>query len=216
MGLSVQKDRVVTISVRMADMTGRILEETPPEGLTYIQGYGDIFPKLEAALEGRFAGEGFFIKLEPEEAFGEYDEESLIIVPITQFEDPMSVQVGRRFKAEELPESAEVDRPSPRPWFVTDVGDDMVVLEQNHPYAGIGLQFEIKVLSVRESTPEDFEEVESTSTEGIVPDFLKIADQIVSEDDDDVLDNTEALDHLCEGEDDSPMARMAKPPRILQ
>ncbi|EJX02512.1 hypothetical protein EVA_09383, partial [gut metagenome] len=52
---------LVTLAVRMADMTGKILEETGPEGLTYWHGHGDIFPKLEAALDGRFEGEGFFI-----------------------------------------------------------------------------------------------------------------------------------------------------------
>ena len=65
MALAVKKDMLVTLSVRMADMSGKILEESGPEGLTYLHGHGDIFPKLEAALEGRFPGEGFFIKLEP-------------------------------------------------------------------------------------------------------------------------------------------------------
>ena len=64
MALAVKKDMLVTLSVRMADMSGKILEESGPEGLTYLHGHGDIFPKLEAALEGRFPGEGFFIKLE--------------------------------------------------------------------------------------------------------------------------------------------------------
>ena len=59
MSLAVAKDTLVTLSVRMADMTGKILEETGPEGMTYLHGHGDIFPKLEAALEGRFEGEGF-------------------------------------------------------------------------------------------------------------------------------------------------------------
>ena len=70
---AIRKGMLVTISLVMADMTGRTLEETPPEGMVYLHGEGDIFPRLEKALEGHFAGEGFTIHLEPEEAFGEYD-----------------------------------------------------------------------------------------------------------------------------------------------
>lgn len=43
--LDVKKDRLVTLAVRMADMTGRVLEESPEEGITYLHGHGDIFPK---------------------------------------------------------------------------------------------------------------------------------------------------------------------------
>lgn len=66
---AIRKGMLVTISLVMADMTGRTLEETPPEGMVYLHGEGDIFPRLEKALEGHFAGEGFTIHLEPEEAF---------------------------------------------------------------------------------------------------------------------------------------------------
>ena len=73
MSLAVENNRLVTLWVRMADMTGKTLEESPEEGLTYWHGHGDIFPKIEAALEGRFPGEGFTIHLEPHAAYGEYD-----------------------------------------------------------------------------------------------------------------------------------------------
>ena len=54
---AIRKGMLVTISLVMADMTGRTLEETPPEGMVYLHGEGDIFPRLEKALEGHFAGE---------------------------------------------------------------------------------------------------------------------------------------------------------------
>ena len=97
MSLAVAKDTLVTLSVRMADMTGKILEETGPEGMTYLHGHGDIFPKLEAALEGRFEGEGFVIKLEPEDAFGEYDPDSLVMVPAERLGSPETVVPGLVF-----------------------------------------------------------------------------------------------------------------------
>ena len=82
---AIRKGMLVTISLVMADMTGRTLEETPPEGMVYLHGEGDIFPRLEKALEGHFAGEGFTIHLEPEEAFGEYDADAIRCIPVENF-----------------------------------------------------------------------------------------------------------------------------------
>lgn len=208
MTLSVKKDMLVTLSVRMADMTGKVLEESSDEGITYLHGHGDIFPKLEAALEGRFTGEGFFIKLEPEDAFGEYDPDALVMVPVERLGNPETVVRGLAFEG--VP--GEVN--DGRRWFVTEVADGMAVLETNHPLAGIALQFEVKVLSVVEPTDDDT----MGDDDVVVPSFLSIADRLVSEDDDDPTD--EEMDRLLAERaqpDDSPMARMATAtPRIIR
>lgn len=208
MTLSVKKDMLVTLSVRMADMTGKVLEESGDEGITYLHGHGDIFPKLEAALEGRFAGEGFFIKLEPEDAFGEYDSDALVMVPVERLGNPETVVRGLAFEG--VP--GEVN--DGRRWFVTEVADGMAVLETNHPLAGIALQFEVKVLSVVEPSEDETEGDDDV----VVPSFLSIADRLVSEEDEDPSD--EEMDRLLaerEQSDDSPMARMATAtPRIIR
>lgn len=211
MTLSVKKDMLVTLSVRMADMTGKVLEESGDEGITYLHGHGDIFPKLEAALEGRFPGEGFFIKLEPEDAFGEYDPDALVMVPVERLGNPETVVRGLAFEG--VP--GEVN--DGRRWFVTEVADGMAVLETNHPLAGIALQFEVKVLSVVEPTDDET----MGDDDVVVPSFLSIADRLVSEDDDDPTD--EEMDRLLVERaqpDDSPMARMARmataTPRIIR
>ena len=208
MTLSVMKDMLVTLSVRMADMTGKVLEESGDEGITYLHGHGDIFPKLEAALEGRFPGEGFFIKLEPEDAFGEYDPDALVMVPVERLGNPETVVRGLAFEG--VP--GEVN--AGRRWFVTEVADGMAVLETNHPLAGIALQFEVKVLSVVEPTDDET----MGDDDVVVPSFLSIADRLVSEDDDDPTD--EEMDRLLAERaqpDDSPMARMATAtPRIIR
>lgn len=206
MTLAVKKDMLVTLSVRMADMTGKVLDESGDEGMTYLHGHGDIFPKLEAALEGRFPGEGFFIKLEPEDAFGEYDPDALVMVPVERLGNPDTVVRGLAFEG--VPGEAN----DGRRWFVTDVADGMAVLETNHPLAGMALQFEIRVLSVTE--PGDDETVGDDDV--VVPSFLSIADRLVNEDEDDPSD--EEMDRmLAERADDSPMARMATAtPRIIR
>ena len=206
MALAVKKDMLVTLSVRMADMSGKILEESGPEGLTYLHGHGDIFPKLEAALEGRFPGEGFFIKLEPEDAFGEYDPDSLVMVPVERLGNPETVVRGLVFEG--VPGEAN----DGRRWHVTDIADGMAVLETNHPLAGMALQFEVKVTEVAEPSDEDAVGDDNV----VVPGFLSIADRIVSEDEEDESDET--MDRMLEEHahpDDSAMARMASAaPRI--
>ena len=206
MANAVKNDMLVTLGVRMADMSGKILEETGSEGLTYLHGHGDIFPKLEAALDGRFEGEGFFIKLEPEDAFGEYDDEALEMVPVEHLGDPETVVVGLVYEG--IPGRVN----DGRHWRVTDIAEGMAVLETNHPLAGMALQFEVKVMKVAEPGDEDAVGTDSV----VVPGFLSLADKIVNEEEDDPTDAE--MDRMLSGEkDDSPMARMAPAtPRIIR
>lgn len=210
MAEAIRKGMLVTLSVLMADMTGRTIEETPPEGIVYLHGNGDIFPKLEEALEGRFAGEGFSIHLEPEDAFGEYDAEAIRLVPVANFSHPEALEPGA--VVDEVPGEA----PDGRTWRVTDMAEDMVVLEANHPLAGVGLQFAIRVLDVVEPTEAELEAMEDDGTPSLVPSFLKVADRIVPEDDEDDTPYGTLEDGAATTPDDSSMARLAKPPRIVR
>lgn len=154
------------------------------------------------------AGEGFFIKLEPEDAFGEYDPDALVMVPVERLGNPETVVRGLVFEG--VPGEAN----DGRRWHVTDVADGMAVLETNHPLAGMALQFEVKVMDVVEPSGEDA----VGDDDVVVPGFLSIADRIVSEDDED--EDDEALERMLDEHahhDDSPMARMASPaPRIIR
>ncbi len=207
MAEAIRKGMLVTLSVVMADMSGTTLEETPPEGIVYLHGSGDIFPRLEQALEGRFAGEGFTIHLEPEEAFGEYDAEAIRLIPLANFAHPEALEAGA--VVDEVPGEA----PDGRVWRVTDMAEDMVVLEANHPLAGVGLQFAIKVLDVVEPTEAELEAMEDDGAPSLVPPFLKVADRIVSEDD---IPYGDVDGGAAAGPDDSSMARLARPPRIVR
>ena len=210
MAEAIRKGMLVTLSVVMADMSGTTLEETPPEGIVYLHGNGDIFPRLEQALEGRFAGEGFTIHLEPEEAFGEYDAEAIRLIPLANFAHLEALEAGA--VVDEVPGEA----PDGRVWRVTDMAEDMVVLEANHPLAGVGLQFAIKVLDGVEPTEAELEAMEDDGAPSLVPPFLKVADRIVSEDDEDDIPYGDVDGGAAAGPDDSSMARLARPPRIVR
>ena len=100
---------------------------------------------------------------------------------------------------------------------MTDMADGMAVLEANHPLAGVGLQFAVKVLDVHEPSEAELESMEDDGSASLVPPFLRLADKIVSEGDDDDTPyeaaDGESADPYSDG---SSMAKLAKPPRIVR
>lgn len=96
--------------------------------MTYLHGHGDIFPKLEQALEGKKAGETVVVQLEPDEAFGDFDDEAIRLVPVESLGDPELIVPGLVFS------SVPGETPDGRNWRVTDVAEGMAVLDANHPW----------------------------------------------------------------------------------
>ena len=88
--MQVAKDTLVTISAKMYNLQGDLMESA--DDLVYLHGHSDIFPVIEKALEGKKPGDTVTVQLEPEEAFGDYDETALIIRPETDFDG--GVEVG--------------------------------------------------------------------------------------------------------------------------
>ena len=122
-------------------------------------GYEGTFPKIETLLDGQDIGYETSVQLEPSEAFGEYDPELLKIEPRTRFPEPL--EVGMQFEGvpdadEEATEVDEIDE-EPLIYTVTDVADNQVVLDGNHPLAGMALRFWVQVEDVRAATDEEIE-----------------------------------------------------------
>lgn len=169
---TVTRDAVVRIAVRMFDMQGNLLEETEAGGVEYLHGHQDIFPRIEQALEGSHAGQTVSVILDPEDAFGEFDEYGLAVVPVESLADPELVVPGLVF--DHVPGFAD----DGRRWRVSDVAQGKAVLDSNHPLAGWTLRFEVTVLSV--GVPQDADTV--GNDEVVVPGFLGFADKIIDED----------------------------------
>jgi len=149
--MRIAKDTVVTLSYRLTSLAGELLEEAPAESpAVYLHGgYDGIFPKVEAALEGRGAGESVDVMMEPEDAFGEYDAELVRIEDAELF--PPGVEVGMRF------EGGSEDGRHRLLYTVTDIADGKVVVDGNHPLAGQSLRLTARVESVRAAHPEEIE-----------------------------------------------------------
>lgn len=147
MGLAIGKDTVVSISYELFDTEGKLLEKTE-QPLTYIHGgYHGIFPAVEDALDGKETGHECSLRLEPDDAFGDYDDALIRVEPRNLF--PKNVAVGMQFQGT-AQESGNV-----MVYTVTDVADERVVVDANHPLAGKAVQFTCKVLEVRKATREE-------------------------------------------------------------
>jgi FKBP-type peptidyl-prolyl cis-trans isomerase SlyD len=139
--MEVARNTVVSLDVELTDLWGNLIQRSAGP-IHYLHGgYDDIVPALERELEGKRPGDKLTLRLEPEEAFGEYDEELLRVEPLAQF--PPGLAVGMRFEGVPGGEQDGVI------YSVTDIADDRVVLDGNHPLAGIALEFRCTVRGVR-------------------------------------------------------------------
>ena len=163
----IKKNTVVSLRYKLTDAQNNIIEE-PDSPMVYLHGgYEGTFPKIETLLDGQDVGYEASIQLEPSEAFGEYDPELLKIEPRARFPEPL--EVGMQFEgvpdAEEEGESVDVDD-EPLIYTVTDVADSQVVLDGNHPLAGMALRFWVQVEDIRAATDEEIENRHPEGSEG--------------------------------------------------
>lgn len=159
--MKIEKNTIVSLRYKLTDAQNNVIEE-PDSPMVYLHGgYEGTFPKIETLLDGQDIGYEATIQLEPNEAFGEYDPELLKIEPRTRFPEPL--EVGMQFEGvpdadEESAEAADDDADDePLIYTVTDVADNQVVLDGNHPLAGMALRFWVQVEDVRAATEDEIE-----------------------------------------------------------
>lgn len=146
----VQDNLIVTLDYTLI-VEDEILESTTEEGpITFIQGIGQIIPGLENALYGMKVGEKKNVVIEPDQAYGDYDEESTEVVQKDEFSEEIPLDVGTFLDLED--DEGEILSAQ----VIADDGDT-VTLDFNHPLAGKILTFEITLSGLREATPEELE-----------------------------------------------------------
>ena len=148
--MRIEPNTVVTLAYELRNADGEPLEDDNAEVAYLHGGYGGIFPKVEQALEGKEPGHEVSLTLEPEDAFGEYDAELLRVEPRNRF--PETLEVGMQFEG--VPGDKEDEAMI---FTVTDVTQDTVVVDANHPYAGERLWFKCAVKEVRRATADEVE-----------------------------------------------------------
>jgi len=139
--LDITKNTIVSLDIELSDIWGNAIHHSE-EPVQYLHGgFGDIFPAVEAALEGRVVRDRVEVRLEPEEAFGDYDEDLLRVEARSRFPEP--VEIGMRFDGASGSDEEDLI------FTITDIAEDKVVLDANHPLAGMALKLSCTVVAVR-------------------------------------------------------------------
>jgi FKBP-type peptidyl-prolyl cis-trans isomerase SlyD len=148
--MEITQQCVVALTWTLKDTLGEMLDElTDP--VEFLVGGDDLLAKIEETLQGHEAGDKIDLHLEPEEAFGDYNDQLVFLEPRALF--PAELEEGMTFEG--LPPGTNADAPRDALYTVTDIYPEHVVLDGNHPLAGIAIRLHLKVEKVREATEEE-------------------------------------------------------------
>ena len=149
--MEISRQCVVALTWTLQDTLGEVLDvlEEPVE---FLVGGDDLLGAIEDALQGHEPGATLQLHLEPEQAFGDYDEDLVFLEPRAVF--PKELEEGMTFDGSALPKGTS-DMPTNLFYTVTELYPEHVVLDGNHPLAGIALRLSLKVAAVRAATEEE-------------------------------------------------------------
>lgn len=151
--MKIAKDTVVTVHYKLSDAQGKLIEESEDPMVYLHGGYENTLPKIEEALDGKEVGYETTIHVEPDDAFGEYDPELVKVEPRSRL--PAPLEVGMQFEGMPDENTDDDEEDDVVIFTVTDIADDKVVLDGNHPLAGMALRFSLSVSEVRAASDEE-------------------------------------------------------------
>jgi FKBP-type peptidyl-prolyl cis-trans isomerase SlyD len=150
--MDISQHCVVALTWVLTDTLGEQLDVLD-EPLEFFLGGGDLLPVIEEALQAHRAGDALQVQIEPDQAFGDFDDKLLFLEPRALF--PAELEVGLLIEGSALPKGCNPDAPPHTLFTVTDIYPEHVVLDGNHPLAGIAIRITMKVESVREATDDE-------------------------------------------------------------
>jgi FKBP-type peptidyl-prolyl cis-trans isomerase SlyD len=148
--MEITQQCVVALTWTLKDSLGEVLDELT-EPVEFLVGGDDLFAKIEEALQGHEPGDRVDLHLEPQDAFGDYDEQLVFLEPRALF--PAEIEEGMTFEG--LPAGSNPQAPADVLYTVTEIYPEHVVLDGNHPLAGIAIRLMLKVENVREASEEE-------------------------------------------------------------
>ena len=119
------------------------------EPLCYLHGADNIIPGLERALEGQEVGAELQVLVTSEDGYGDRDESLIQEISKEEFNEIENLEVGMEFEV-------ETDE-GPLVISITEIGDEVVTVDGNHPLAGMNLSFKVAVREIRNATEEELE-----------------------------------------------------------
>ena len=147
--MRIADDCVVTLAYTLRDDAGEVLDSaTVADPFAFVHGRHSVIPGLEKALTGRGAGDKLDLTIAPADAYGEHSPARVQVVPRDRFPADIGIEPGMQFHASDEHGGRMAVR-------VTEVNEDGVVIDANHPLAGQTLHFAVEVLDVRAATAEE-------------------------------------------------------------
>lgn len=150
--MDIKEQCVVALTWTLKDTLGETLDVLD-EPVEFLVGGQDLLPKIEAALQGHGVGATVDLHLEPEDSFGDFDDQLLFLEPRSLF--PEDIEEGLTIEGTALPPGCHPDAPRNVLYTITEIYPEHVVLDGNHPLAGIAIRLHLKVEGVREATEEE-------------------------------------------------------------
>lgn len=146
--MQVTKHKVAVIDYTLKDNEGKTLDKSTDGSFSYIHGTNSIIPGLENAIEGKEPGDNVNVTIEPKDAYGERDLANIQKVPREMFPADIEVKPDMQFQAQ---------TPDGKPLFVkvTAVEGEEVVVDGNHPLAGVELNFDVTIVDVRDASEDE-------------------------------------------------------------
>ncbi len=151
--MKIAKNMVVTVAYSLTDAENNLIDEGLDPIIYLHGGYDDILPALEKALDGQEIGFKTRIQVAPEDAFGEYDAMLVRVEDRELFPEPL--EVGMQFEG--IPED-DASTEDAVIYRVESIADGKVVLDGNHPLAGMALRFELSVTDIRQATDQEIQQ----------------------------------------------------------
>ena len=148
--MKIAKNSVVSVKYKLSDAQNNLIDDGQQPMVYLHGGYENTLPKIEEELDGKEEGYTSTIQVEPDDAFGDYDPALVKVEPRNRLPEPL--EVGMQFEG--MPAATDADDEA-MIFTVTDIADDKVVLDGNHPLAGMALRFELTVVGVRPATDEE-------------------------------------------------------------
>lgn len=144
----IANDTVVQFNYTLTNSDGDVLDKSNGEPLAYLHGHHNIISGLESKMEGKSVGDKFTVTVAPEDAYGKYLSEAVQEVPRANFQGVENIEAGMQFQS-------QTDDGHVMLVTVKDVNDDIVVVDGNHPLAGVTLTFDVEVVDVRKATADE-------------------------------------------------------------
>ena len=148
--MKIAENHVVTLNYTLTDNEGEVIDEAQDGSFVYLHGAENIIPGLENSLTGKAVGDAFTVKVSPEDGYGVRDDSRVEDVPREMFPEDQEIEPGMVFHAE---------GPNGETITVTviSVDSENVKIDSNHALAGIELNFDVKIVDIRDAEPVEIE-----------------------------------------------------------